>query len=49
MFGWIWRILPGNKAIKLLQAFILIAGALAILYFYVFPWLDSVIYLETDF
>lgn len=49
MFGWIWKVLPGNKALKLLQVLILTAGAIAALYFYVFPWMDSVIYPETDF
>jgi hypothetical protein len=40
MYPWIWRHLPGNRAVKLLQALLLIAGACALLLFVVFPWVE---------
>lgn len=48
MYSWIWKILPGNNWLKLLQATLLTAGALAAMYFFVFPWLDNVVFPETE-
>lgn len=48
MYSWLWRKLPGNRFIKLLQATLLLAGALAAMYFFIFPWLDAQLFLETD-
>jgi hypothetical protein len=46
MYLWLWRVLPGKRSVKLLQVALLGALALAGLYFFVFPWLDTVLYSE---
>ena len=48
MYSWIWNRLPGNFILKLLQAALLLAGSLALLYFVVFPWLDVVVFPESE-
>jgi hypothetical protein len=48
MYSWIWSKLPGNRFLKLLQAAVLFAGLLALLYYLVFPWLDVVVFPETE-
>lgn len=40
MYVWIWRHLPGGIAGKLLGTLVLLAGALALLFFVVFPWAE---------
>lgn len=40
MYGWIWRHLPGGLAAKLAGAAVLLAGALALLFLVVFPWVE---------
>ncbi|MFY9805888.1 MAG: hypothetical protein WCC38_07180 [Pseudonocardiaceae bacterium] len=40
MYGWIWRHLPGPRAVQLLQAVILVAAVLLLLMLVVFPWLE---------
>jgi hypothetical protein len=40
MYVWIWRHLPGNLALKLLQTLLLVAGVCALLLFVVFPWVE---------
>ena len=40
MYVWIWRHLPGGLAGKLLGTAVLLAGALALLFFVVFPWVE---------
>lgn len=40
MYVWIWRRLPGGLAGKLLGSALLLAAALALLFFVVFPWAE---------
>lgn len=40
MYGLIWRILPGPWPVKLVLSLALVAGVVALLWFYVFPWAD---------
>lgn len=40
MYALIWRLLPGPFAVKLLQALVLLAAVLAVLFFVVFPWAE---------
>jgi hypothetical protein len=48
MYSWLWRKLPGNLFLKLLQATLLVTLALVAIYFIIFPWLDVVVFPETD-
>jgi hypothetical protein len=43
MYAWIWRHLPGKLAIRLVIAFVLIAGVIALLLFVVFPAVDPLL------
>ncbi|MGH3720940.1 MAG: hypothetical protein ACRDRI_19245 [Pseudonocardiaceae bacterium] len=38
MYTWIWRHLPGSRAMKLLQALLLVAAVVTLLMLVVFPW-----------
>ncbi|HEV7452482.1 MAG TPA: hypothetical protein VGO16_14065 [Pseudonocardiaceae bacterium] len=40
MYSWIWRHLPGPRAVRLLQALILVAAVVALLLLVVFPWVE---------
>ena len=40
MYTWIWRHLPGPLAVKFVEAALLIAAVLALLFFVVFPWAE---------
>ena len=40
MYGWIWRHLPGNTAVKSLQTLVLLLAVVALLFFVVFPWVE---------
>ncbi|HSZ30154.1 MAG TPA: hypothetical protein VK784_10420 [Pseudonocardiaceae bacterium] len=40
MYSWIWRHLPGPRAVKLVQALVLVAAVLALLMLVVFPWVE---------
>ena len=40
MYVWIWRHLPGGVVGKLAGTLVLLAGALALLFFVVFPWAE---------
>jgi hypothetical protein len=40
VYGWIWRQLPGNTGLRVLQALLLIALVSALLLFVVFPYLE---------
>jgi uncharacterized membrane protein YjgN (DUF898 family) len=40
MYSWIWRHLPGSRALKLLQALVLVGAVLALLMLVVFPWVE---------
>jgi hypothetical protein len=37
VYGWIWRVLPGHRLTKAISALVLVAAALALLFFIVFP------------
>ncbi|MGH3831302.1 MAG: hypothetical protein ACRDRS_12800 [Pseudonocardiaceae bacterium] len=41
MYSWIWRHLPGSRAVKFLQALLLVAAVVTLLMLVVFPWVDS--------
>ncbi|WP_169337765.1 hypothetical protein [Pseudoclavibacter soli] len=41
MYGLIWRLLPGPRAVKALEALVLLAGVLALLNWVVFPWVNE--------
>ena len=43
MYGWIWRRLPGPLALRVLTALLLVAGAVALLMFVVFPWAEPML------
>ncbi|WP_370945879.1 hypothetical protein AB5J62_43425 [Amycolatopsis sp. cg5] len=43
MYAWIWRVLPGNVAVKAVLAAVLIAGVVALLFFVVFPWAEPLL------
>jgi hypothetical protein len=38
VYGWLWRRLPGGRSSKLLSLILIIALAVAALWFLVFPW-----------
>jgi hypothetical protein len=40
MYVWIWRRLPGNVPVKLLGCLLLLAGAMALMFFFLFPWVE---------
>jgi hypothetical protein len=40
MYGWLWRRLPGNLAVKTMLALALCAVVLWVLFEHVFPWID---------
>jgi hypothetical protein len=48
MYSWLWRKLPGTRVQKILQVALLSVVALALMYFFVFPFLDVVIFPESD-
>ena len=41
MYGWIWRRLPGPLVVRLLQALVLLAGAVTALFLWVFPVVEA--------
>ena len=40
MYVWIWRHLPGNVWIRAFLSLLMIVGVAALLFFYVFPWIE---------
>jgi hypothetical protein len=40
MYAWLWRQLPGNRLVKALLALVLVTAVVAVLFGWVFPWLD---------
>jgi hypothetical protein len=48
MYSWLWRKLPGNRIQKILQVALITVVALVAMYFFVFPWLDVVVFPETN-
>ena len=43
MYTWIWRTLPGGLPGKLLGSLLLLAAAVALLFFYVFPAVEPLL------
>jgi hypothetical protein len=41
MYVWIWRRLPGGLPGKLVGSLLLLAAALALLFFLLFPWAEK--------
>ncbi|MEX1080149.1 MAG: hypothetical protein WED09_13695 [Homoserinimonas sp.] len=41
MYALLWRLLPGPLWLRILLAVLLMAGVLAVLVMFVFPWLNS--------
>lgn len=42
MYSWIWNRLPGGNLLKGFLSLVLALGAVALCFFVLFPWLDSV-------
>ena len=40
MYVWLWRRLPGPWIVKVLEALILLAAVLALLFLVIFPWVE---------
>ena len=40
VYTWIWRKLPGGLSGKIVGSLVLIALVAALLFFYVFPWIE---------
>jgi competence protein ComGC len=40
MYSWIWRHLPGSRAVKLLEALLIVAAVVAVLMLVAFPWVE---------
>ena len=40
MYGWIWNHLPGPTAVRALICAVAFAGLVAVLFTWVFPWLE---------
>ena len=40
MYAWVWRTLPGPRAVKALEALALAVAVVALLFLVVFPWLE---------
>jgi hypothetical protein len=41
VYSWIWRKLPGGLPGKIIGSLLLVAAVAAILFFYVFPWVET--------
>ncbi len=46
MYSWMWNKLPGPTFVKLLIALVLLVIVVAILFLWVFPWVDSMLPLQ---
>ncbi|MGH3811153.1 MAG: hypothetical protein ACRDUV_01695 [Pseudonocardiaceae bacterium] len=40
MYSWIWRHLPGSRAVRVLQVMMLVASVVTLLLLVVFPWVE---------
>ena len=40
MYSWIWRQLPGSRAVKMVEMLLLITAVVALLMLVVFPWAE---------
>lgn len=43
MYSWIWRHIPGGLAGRLIGSLLLVTGAVALLWFVVFPWAEPIL------
>ncbi|GAA4858156.1 hypothetical protein ACGFX4_34635 [Kitasatospora sp. NPDC048365] len=43
MYGWIWRHLPGNTAVRAVICLLLVLGVVYVLFQYVFPWAEPLL------
>jgi hypothetical protein len=43
MYGWLWRTFPGGVLGKLLCSLVMLVGALALLFFIVFPRVEQLL------
>lgn len=43
MYSWIWRVLPGGLPGKLVLSLLLLAGAVCLLFFVVFPAVEPLV------
>ncbi|GGX78087.1 hypothetical protein GCM10010515_52480 [Streptomyces fructofermentans] len=43
MYGFIWRLLPGNALIKALLSIVLVLAVVYVLFQYVFPWAEPLL------
>jgi hypothetical protein len=41
MYGWIWRHLPGPWPVQTVQALVLVAAVVLLLFTIVFPWAEQ--------
>lgn len=41
MYGWIWRHLPGPRWLKVIQALVVAAAVVLLLFEVVFPWVGG--------
>lgn len=41
MYGWIWRHLPGPTWLRAIEALVLVAAVVLLLFEVVFPWADA--------
>jgi hypothetical protein len=48
MYGWIWRHLPGQGAVRALVAVGLVAAVVLLLWYAVFPWAESKIQFDQN-
>ncbi|GAA4182771.1 hypothetical protein GCM10022252_09230 [Streptosporangium oxazolinicum] len=46
MYGWIWRMLPGNLVTRAFTALVLAGLVAAVLWYVVFPWIEPRISLD---
>ncbi|HKR50927.1 MAG TPA: hypothetical protein VJT72_15350 [Pseudonocardiaceae bacterium] len=40
MYSWVWRHLPGSRAVRAVQALILVTAVVTLLLLVVFPWVE---------
>jgi hypothetical protein len=40
VYGWLWRHLPGSRAVKSVEALALFVAVVLVLFLWVFPWLE---------
>lgn len=48
MYSWVWRKLPGGRLLKSFQCVALAGLFIAACYFWIFPWLDALLFSEAS-